>query len=102
ALTCQRFVRSRPVAASICLIYFEVARVPERGWLLAAAGLVGKVLGPIGLLRLIWNGTWPFSTIILSVTNDLIWWPLFALYLRDSWPAFRQDVLRKGNERATL
>jgi len=76
------------------VIYLEVARVPERGWLLAAVGLVGKVLGPIGLLRLIWSGSWQASTIVLSLTNDLIWWFPFALYLYDSWPAFRQDVLR--------
>src|SRR5262245_28069924 len=35
------------------IIYLEVARVPERGWLLAAVGLLGKILGPIGLLMLI-------------------------------------------------
>ncbi len=34
------------------LLYLEVARVPERGWLLAAVGLLGKVLGPIGLVSL--------------------------------------------------
>jgi len=33
------------------LLYLEVARVPERGWLLAAVGLAGKVLGPIGPRR---------------------------------------------------
>src|SRR5215218_5326702 len=75
------------------IIYLEVARVPERGWLLAAVGLVGKVLGPIGLLRLIWSGAWPRSTIVLSLTNDLIWWVPFTLYLYDSWPAFRQNVV---------
>jgi hypothetical protein len=74
------------------IIYLEVARIPERGWLLAAVGLFGKVLGPIGLVRLIWSGTWPPSTIVLSLTNDLIWWIPFTLYLYDSWPAFRQDV----------
>src|SRR4051812_47509653 len=31
------------------ILYLEVARAPERGWLLAAVGLIGKVLGPIGL-----------------------------------------------------
>src|SRR6516165_5810958 len=35
------------------ILYLEVARVPERGWLLAAVGLVGKVLGPIGWLGLV-------------------------------------------------
>jgi hypothetical protein len=77
------------------IIYFEVARVPERGWLLAAVGLAGKVLGPIGLARLIWNGTWPAATLVLSVTNDFIWWLPFSLYLHDAWPAFRTEVLRK-------
>jgi hypothetical protein len=74
------------------LIYLEVARVPERGWLLAAVGLIGKILGPIGLLQLIRSGTWPLSTIVFSLTNDLIWWIPFGIYLYDSWPAFRQDV----------
>ena len=70
------------------IIYFEVARAPERGWLLAAIGLLGKVLGPIGLARLIWSGAWPASTAVLCLTNDLIWWIPFSLYLYDSWPAF--------------
>jgi hypothetical protein len=70
------------------IIYFEIARAPERGWLLAAVGLFGKILGPVGLAVLIWQGTWPKSTIILCATNDLIWWIPFGLYLHDAWPAF--------------
>jgi hypothetical protein len=35
------------------ILYLEVARVPERGWLLACVGLIGKILGPVGLLSLI-------------------------------------------------
>jgi hypothetical protein len=73
------------------IIYLEVARVPERGWLLAAVGLTGKILGPIGLVPLIWSGHWPISTAILCLTNDLIWWIPFALYLHDSWSNFRRD-----------
>jgi hypothetical protein len=73
------------------ILYLEIARRPERGWLLAAVGLAGKVLGPIGLVRLIWTGEWPAATIVLSVTNDFIWWLPFALYLYDAWPQFRQD-----------
>ncbi len=69
------------------LIYFEVARLPERGWLLAAVGLVGKVLGPIGLAQLILTNQWPLATIVLCLTNDLIWWIPFALYLYDAWPS---------------
>lgn len=74
------------------IIYLEVARVPERGWLLAAVGLLGKILGPIGLARLIWTGTWPWSTLVLCVTNDFIWWIPFLLYLHDAWPRFLKDL----------
>lgn len=31
------------------LLYWEAARAPEQGWRIAAVGLVGKVLGPVGL-----------------------------------------------------
>jgi hypothetical protein len=54
--------------------------------------LLGKVLGPIGLAGLIYRGTWPSSTIVLCLTNDLIWWIPFSLYLYDAWPAFIKDV----------
>src|SRR6266850_4190887 len=45
------------------IMYLEIARVPERGWLLAAVGLIGKLLGPIGLAGLILSGQWPIATI---------------------------------------
>jgi hypothetical protein len=70
------------------VIYLEVARVPERGWLPAAVGLLGKVLGPIGAAMLIRDGVWPPRAMALCVTNDAVWWIPFGLYLRDSWPAF--------------
>jgi hypothetical protein len=76
------------------VLYLEVARVPERGWLLAAIGLTGKVLGPIGLARLILTGQWPPSTLILCLTNDFIWWGPFVLYLKDAWPHFRTQWRR--------
>jgi hypothetical protein len=68
------------------ILYLEVARVPEQGWLLAAVGLMGKILGPIGWLTLVWRGHWPVSTAVLCLTNDLIWWVPFGLYLYDAWP----------------
>jgi len=74
------------------ILYLEVARVPERGWLLAAVGLAGKILGPIGMARLILSGQYPVSAGILCVTNDLVWWIPFAIYLYDSWPQFKRDM----------
>jgi len=77
------------------VLYLEVARAPERGWMIAAVGLAGKVLGPIGMARLIWTGAWPRSALVLCLTNDFAWWIPFALYLHDGWPAFRREC--RGN-----
>jgi len=66
-------------------LYLRVACDPERGWSIALVGLAGKVLGPIGAATLIWQGQWPPRSILLCVTNDLIWWVPFGLYLHDSW-----------------
>jgi len=73
------------------LIYFEVARRPTQGFVLAAVGLLGKVLGPIGWVGLYTQGIWPFKTIALILTNDLIWWIPFAFYLRHAFPYFRKE-----------
>ena len=69
------------------LLYLEVARVPERGWPVAAVGLSGKILGPLGWANLVWTEAWPIETFVLCLTNDLIWWIPFGLYLYDAWPA---------------
>ena len=74
--------------------YLEVARRPERGWAIAAVGMAGKIFGPIGLVVLIAEGRWPPSGGVLCLTNDLIWWVPFALYLHDAWPAYRRDWVR--------
>jgi hypothetical protein len=66
------------------VLYLEVARVPERGWLIAAVGLAGKVIGPIGLAWLIVSGAWPVQSLWICVTNDFIWWAPFTLYLWDA------------------
>lgn len=72
------------------IIYAEVARRPEHGFLLAAVGLLGKVLGPLGLGVLILQGQWPKATLVLCLTNDFIWWVPFSLYLHDAWPYYRR------------
>jgi hypothetical protein len=72
------------------LLYAEVARRPEHGFALAAVGLLGKVLGPLGLAGLILRGEWPVATLVLCLTNDFIWWVPFGLYLWDAWPTYRR------------
>lgn len=72
------------------IVYAEVARRPEHGWLMAAVGYIGKILGPIGMLQLVWTGVWPARAAYLCLTNDVIWWVPFTLYLKDAWPLWRK------------
>ncbi|MEP6849873.1 MAG: hypothetical protein ABI999_13535 [Acidobacteriota bacterium] len=74
------------------IVYLEIARRPERGFLLAAVGFAGKVLGPIGMLMLISQGKWKPAALVMNVTNDLIWLIPFAIYLWDSWPFYKRDL----------
>jgi len=74
------------------LVYFEIARRPERGFPFAAIGLIGKILGPIGLLMLVARGKWAPAALVLNVTNDLIWLVPFAIYLLDSWGYYKKDI----------
>jgi hypothetical protein len=80
------------------VLYLDVARVPERGWLIAAVGLTGKILGPLGMIWQIASGSWPLSALVLCVTNDFIWWLPFGLYLHDAWPAHGNHESRIKNQ----
>ncbi len=66
------------------ILYFQVARDLEGGQLIALVGLVGKILGPIGWFQLYSSGQWPLASGALILTNDLIWWLPFGLYLYDN------------------
>ncbi len=63
--------------------YWWAARFPYRHRQLILVGLAGKILGPIGFVWALANGGLPASFGWTILTNDLIWWPAFALYLRD-------------------
>lgn len=78
------------------MLYAEVARAPERGPAIAFVGLLGKTLGPIGWVVLVTQGTWPASTYVMCLYNDVIWWPAFALYLSDAWPTWRVGGIPSG------
>ncbi len=77
-------------------MYLSVAAYPEYGWLTAAVGLTGKILGPTGLAVLLVTGTWPLATIVICLTNDIIWWVPFATYLRDARPSVTRAVPPAG------
>ena len=64
--------------------YWWAARYPERHPHLILIGLLGKVLGPLGFLWALAGGQLPLAFGWTILTNDLIWWPAFGLYLRQA------------------
>lgn len=55
------------------LLYWHVAWKPESGRPIIAIGLLGKVLGPIGMV-LSFSDQWPLRLAMLNLYNDVIWW----------------------------
>ncbi|KAA3647192.1 MAG: alkyl hydroperoxide reductase [Chloroflexi bacterium] len=64
--------------------YWWVARRPGSHRHLIVIGLLGKLLGPIGFVWSANQGALPIAFGWTIITNDLIWWPAFVLYLRDA------------------
>lgn len=62
------------------LLYLYSAWKLEAAWPIIAVGLLGKVLGPIGMFTS-FSDEWPRRLGMLCVTNDLIWWLPFGLFL---------------------
>lgn len=65
--------------------YALAARDPIRYWPIVLAGLLGKILGPIGFLHGALAGRLPWRAGWTIVTNDLIWWLPFAAMLAAAW-----------------
>lgn len=65
--------------------YALAARDPLRYWPIVLAGLLGKVLGPIGFLDAALAGRLPWRAGWTIVSNDLIWWLPFAAMLAAAW-----------------
>ena len=63
--------------------YWWAARRPARHRHLIVIGLLGKILGPIGFVWAWANDDIPAAFGWTIITNDLIWWPAFGLYLRE-------------------
>jgi hypothetical protein len=64
--------------------YWWVARNPSRYPELIVIGLLGKTLGPVGFVWSATTGQLPLAFGLTILTNDLMWWPAFALYLIES------------------
>lgn len=79
------------------ILYLEIARKPAAGFLIGAIGLLGKLLGPIGWAYLYLSDTWPLSSIVLILTNDLIWWIPFTIYLRDTGATYFKEIRASFN-----
>ncbi len=78
------------------VVYLEIARRPERGFVLALVGFTGKILGPIGMIYNMFIGKWAFAAIIMNITNDFIWLVPFAVYLYDSRSYFKADLYEQN------
>jgi small multidrug resistance pump len=63
--------------------YWWAARYPARHRHLIVIGLLGKILGPVGFVWSVGSGQLPLAFGWTLLTNDLLWWPAFGLYLRD-------------------
>ncbi len=68
--------------------YAVAARDPLRHWPIVLVGLLGKVFGPIGFVQAATTGELPWRFGWTILTNDLIWWPSFAMIL---WHAARRS-----------
>ena len=61
-------------------LYWYAAWKPHHARPIVAVGLLGKVLGPIGMV-VTFSDQWPLRLGMLNVFNDVIWWVPFALFL---------------------
>jgi hypothetical protein len=67
--------------------YWWVARAPERHVHLVLVASLGKLLGPLALAVGLALGRADPRLLLVIATNDLLWWPAFAAYLRSAVPA---------------
>jgi peroxiredoxin len=61
--------------------YWIASGDPVRHWPIVLVGLMGKIFGPIGMAKALYEGHFPLSFAWTIITNDLIWWVPFALIL---------------------
>jgi hypothetical protein len=65
--------------------YIIAARDPVRYWPIVFAGLLGKLLGPVGFLYSALQGRLPWVAGLIILTNDIVWWIPFGLVLANAY-----------------
>lgn len=63
--------------------YFIAAFNPVRYWPIILVGLLGKLLGPIGFAKALYENVFPIEFGINILFNDIIWWIPFTIILLD-------------------
>ena len=61
--------------------YWWVSKNPVKFRHYIVIGLLGKFLGPVGFFWSAYNGLLPIEFGFTLITNDLIWWPVFFMFL---------------------
>lgn len=69
--------------------YWLAARSPLVLWPITLMGLLGKAAVVLGMGKAVLDGVLPAEFLLLSIPNDLIWLPPFALILWRVWRAGR-------------
>ncbi len=84
--------------------YWISARDPYRHWLILFVGLLGKVLGPVGYVYSVLQGTLPVEGLRTLLTNDLIWWVPFTIILWRAavWHDSQSVTVQSGSVLNTL
>lgn len=73
------------------LLYLHAARRLDHAWPIIAVGLLGKVLGPLGLIAgTVREGELPLRMLALLALNDLVWWVPFGAFLLEGWRGRRR------------
>lgn len=70
--------------------YWIASHDPMRHWLVVLVGFLGKVLGPIGMAKAIYEGRLPLVFAWVNVTNDVIWWIPFGMILYRTFERSRE------------
>ena len=72
--------------------YFIAALDPYLYWPLVLVGLIGKVLGPLGMIYAVASSQLPLAFAWNNLTNDVIWWIPFFFILRGAYTSLLEPV----------